>query len=187
MFTKYRQLFFSAAFLLLGITQFYFFSVIIGSAFMLASAFLAIAYFWLGPTIVGYGEALRGNFLSANELLNAAGDVGKLSSRKRAYYFLTKGLVEESQNNLTAAEDFLNKARCEPMLPRKEEASIRVRLARIYLVQGRDEEAATQIDRMDMSAAGRRLKAEAGALSELVNRRTEAARPPRRSLFGDDE
>jgi hypothetical protein len=147
------------------------FPAISGIFFLLSFVFL-FSHFRYGPIIFAFGEATRGRFTSANEYLSTV-DASRLSTTKRAYFFLTRGLVDEANNDLTAAESSYAKALYEGVLPDKEIALARLGLARIAHLQGKDDLAVEYLERLDRSAIPRSLLSEIELLGTSVQVRNQ--------------
>ena len=140
MFEKYKQLTFSLVLAVYGTAALLYFDwPVVAVIFYLGALFFLYSYFAFGPVFVAFGYAKAEKFDAARSLLDRLAVPRKAGSRKEAYYFLTRGLIQENLNELSEAEASIRAALNGSGLFERDEALAYLKLAAIHHLQGREE------------------------------------------------
>ncbi len=179
MFDKYRQLILSLIFGIYGTVALFFFDWPVLSVFLyLAAIFFLYSFFAFGPVFVAFAYAKRDKFESASKILDLVGSPEKLSSRKAAYYTLTRALIHTNSNELSNAEADLKKALNGSGLLENDEALAYFKLACINHLQGRDEGALALCHTALRYRTTTSLSNDIKILEEQIRRTNEPPRKP---------
>jgi tetratricopeptide (TPR) repeat protein len=125
-----------AACLLIGIVnllrnEFYF-----AALFFITGALFAYGYFRYGSVWLAFQHLKNGEMVKAERLLDAIKNPQLLSGQQKAYYFFSKGLIEENRNNLDLAESCLKQALSAGLRTTNDTSLANLNLADIYYRKG---------------------------------------------------
>jgi hypothetical protein len=104
--------------------------------FFAAGALLIYAYVRGGPVWLLFRHVRGGNLRKAERLLRTIRNPELLAAGQRAYYFFTKGMIEEDKHDLDAAESSYLQALKIGLRTTNDAAVVNWRLADIYWGKG---------------------------------------------------